>query len=125
MFVLRYLKSFMYFYQVDIKMGEEKIINAYSKLINSDVLKSIYPMLDHISIDKIKDNPNFIGYDMSVNIILNDPTIDKNNMYSMNFDPHYLVEKHLKDLSKYLGLEFHRITFKLYSPDGELLLNWD
>lgn len=106
-------------------MGEEKIINAYSKLINSDLLKSIYPMLDHISIDKIKDNPNFIGYDMSLNIFLNDSTIDKNNMYEMNFDPHYLVEKHLKDLSKYLSLEFHRITFKLYSPDGELLLNWD
>lgn len=115
----------MSIYQVDIKMGEEKLIKAYSKLIDSDVLKSIYPMLDHIYISKIKDNPNFIGYDMSVNIILNDPTIDKNNMYSMNFDPHYLVEKHLKDLSKYLGLEFHRITFKLYSPDGELLLNWD
>jgi hypothetical protein len=43
----------------------------------------------------------------------------------MNFDPHYLVEKHLKELSKYLGLEFHRITFKLFGPDGKLLLNWD
>jgi len=115
----------MFSYQVDINMNDEKIIKAYSKLINSDVLKSIYPMVDNIYISKIKDNPNFIGYDMSVNIILNDPTIDKNNMYSMNFDPHYLVEKHLKDLSKYLGLEFHRIVFKLYSPDGELLLDWD
>ena len=70
----------MSIYQVDIKMGEEKLIKAYSKLIDSDVLKSIYPMLDHIYISKIKDNPNFIGYDMSVNIILNDPTIYNNNM---------------------------------------------
>jgi hypothetical protein len=106
-------------------MGTEKLINAYSKLINSDILKSIYPMLDHIDIVRVKDNPNFKGYDMSVDIFLNDPTIDKNNMYNMNFDPHYLVEKHLKDLSKYLGLDFYKITFKLYSPDAELLLNWE
>jgi hypothetical protein len=88
-------------------MGEEKLIKAYSKLINSDVLKSIYPMLDHID------------------IFLNDSSIDKNNMYVKDFDPHYLVEKHLKDLSKYLGLEFHRITFKLFGPDRDLILNWD
>ena len=62
----------MSIYQVDIKMGEEKLIKAFSKLINSDVLKSIYPMLDHIDIDRVNDNPNFIGYDMSVNIFLND-----------------------------------------------------
>lgn len=106
-------------------MNEKKVITAYSKLINSDVLKSIYPMLDHIDINSIKDNPNFIGYEMSVNIFLNDPIIDKNNMYSRNFDPHYLVEKYLKDLSKYLGIDFHQIKFKLYSPNGELILNWD
>ena len=115
----------MSFYKVDINMGEEKLIKAYSKLINSDVLKSVYPMLDHIDIVKVKDNPNFVGYDMSVDIFLNDSSIDKNNMYTKDFDPHYLVGNHLKNLSKYLGIDFHRITFKLYSPDGELLLNWD
>jgi hypothetical protein len=115
----------MSFYQVNIKMGEEKLIKAFSKLINSDVLKSVYPMLDHIDIVKVKDNPNFVGYDMSVDIFLNDSSIDKNNMYAKDFDPHYLVGNHLKNLSKYLGIDFHRITFKLYSPDGELLLNWD
>ena len=115
----------MSFYKVDINMGEEKLIKAYSKLINSDVLKSVYPMLDHIDIVKVKDNPNFVGYDMSVDIFLNDSSIDKNNMYTKDFDPHYLVGKHLKNLSKYLGLEFHRITFKLFGPDRDLILNWD
>ena len=85
-------------------MGEEKLINAFSKLINSDVLKSIYPMLDNIDIVKVNDNPNFIGYDMSLNIFLNDPSINKNNMYAKDFDPHYLVEKHLKGLSKVRAL---------------------
>jgi hypothetical protein len=38
------------------------------------------------------------------------------------------VYKHIRKDTKevfYIGIGFHRITFKLYSPDGELLLNWD
>jgi hypothetical protein len=45
-------------------------------------------------------------------------------MYKTNFDPFYLVEKHLKDLSKYLGLEFAGIGFKVYGPDKDLILSW-
>jgi hypothetical protein len=112
-------------YQVDINMVDKKIISAYSKLINSDVVKNIYPMIDNIEIIEFKEHPRFNNaYNMSINIYLNDPTITKNNMYEKNFDPFYLVEKHLKDLSNYLGLEFGKIGFKLYGPDGELLLNW-
>lgn len=103
----------------------EKITTAFSKLINSDILKKIYPMLDHIDITRITDNPNFIGYDMSVNIFLNDSSITKHNMYEKDFDPHYLTDKYIKDLSKYLGLDMFNIKFKLYGPDGNLLLNWD
>lgn len=103
----------------------EKITTAFSKLINSDILKKIYPMLDHIDITRITDNPNFIGYDMSVNIFLNDLSITKNNMYEKDFDPHYLTDIYIKELSKYLGLDMNKINFKLYGPDGDLLLNWD
>ena len=62
---------------------------------------------------------------MSVNIFLNDSSITKHNMYEKDFDPHYLTDKYIKDLSKYLGLDMFNIKFKLYGPDGNLLLNWD
>lgn len=112
-------------YQVDINMVDKKIISAYSKLINSDVVKNIYPMIDNIEIIEFKEHPRFNNaYNMSINIYLNDPTITMNNMYKKNFDPFYLVEKHLKDLSKYLGLEFGKIGFKVYGPDKDLILSW-
>lgn len=103
---------------------EEKIIEAFSKLINSDVVKTIYPMIDHIDIVSLKYIPFVFEYDLSINIFLNDPNINRKNMYAMNFDPHYLVSKHLKNLSKYFDITLRYTSYKLYSPDGELLLDW-
>ena len=114
----------MFSYQVDINMNNEKLIKSLTKLLNSDIVKNEYPMIDHVEIANIKDNPNFIGYDGLFIIFLNDPKINKNNMYSMHFDPHYLIDVYLKNLSKYVGIDFHRMNFRLYSPDGELILNW-
>jgi hypothetical protein len=104
---------------------DKKIIHAYSKLINSDIVKNIYPMIDRIEIQGFKGHLRFNdSYDMEVNIYLNDPTITKHNMYEKNFDPHYLVDKHLNDLSKYLGLELGNIRFKVFGPNKNLILNW-
>ena len=46
-------------------------------------------------------------------------------MYEKDFDPHYLTDIYIKELSKYLGLDMIKVNFKLYNPDGDLLLNWD
>ena len=82
-------------------------------------------MIDHVDIISLDKSDRRSGYDLSVSIFLNDPSITKNNMYQKDFDPHYLVEKHIKDLSKYLGIDLNYIGFKLYGPDGDLILNWD
>ena len=102
-----------------------KIITAFSKLINSDVIKNIYPMIDHVDIVSLHESSRHKGYNLSINIFLNDPSITKDNMYTSNFDPHYLAEKHIKDLSKYLGIDLNYIGFKLFGPDKDLILNWD
>jgi hypothetical protein len=103
---------------------DDKIISAFSKIINSDLLKSVYPMVDHIDITSLKKNPLFQGYDMQIKIYLNDPEIDKYNMYRLDFDPHYLGDHHIQNLSKYLGITIRSVGFELYSPDGELFLDW-
>jgi hypothetical protein len=103
----------------------EFLIKSFTKLLNSGLIKSIYPMVDHITITKFKENPNFIAYDMNIDIYLNDSTITKDNMYQKEFDPHYLAEKYVKNLANYLGTQIIRVGFKLFGPDGELLLNWD
>lgn len=124
MFVLQYLKWFTSFYRVSINMEKEIVAKALFKYANSDIIKRVYPMLDRIEIVHINDNIHFVGYDIDINIYLNDPDIDKNNMYTKKFDPHWLVSHHLKKLSKYLGVDIHNIGFKLYNANGELILNW-
>lgn len=101
-----------------------KIISALSKLFNSEIIKSIYPMIDHIDVVMVKDNLAADAQDLEIKIHLNDPEIDKYNMYKKGFDPHYLSDTYLKNYSKYLGVKINRIGWKLYDSDGELILNW-
>jgi hypothetical protein len=104
---------------------DDRLKRAVTKIFNSDIVKNVYPMIDRIEINRMDYNINLMAYDMSVNVFLNDPTIDKNNMYSKNFDPHYLIQKYISELSKYFDLLLHNITFKVFGPDGDLILNWD
>ena len=105
-------------------MEKEIVSKALSKYANSDIIKSVYPMIDHIKIVDVYDNKHFIGYNIKIKIYLNDPDINKNNMYTKKFDPHWLVSHHLKKLSNYLGIDIHNIGFELYNANGELILNW-
>ena len=102
----------------------QRLINGLSKLFNSDLVKSIYPMIDRINNIQIIDTPKREGYDLEVSVYLNDPEIDQYNMYKKEFDPHYLADIHLKNLSNYLGFEFNKVGWKLYDSNGKLILNW-
>ena len=105
-------------------MDKEIVSKALSKYANSDIIKSVYPMIDRIEIVHVYDNKHFEGYDLDILIYLNDPDIDKNNMYIKEFDPHWLTSHYLKSFSKYLGVDIHNIGFELYDANGELILNW-
>jgi hypothetical protein len=45
-------------------------------------------------------------------------------MYELNFDPHYLAEHHIKQFSKYLGLDLPTVNFSVYGPDKNLITYW-
>jgi hypothetical protein len=102
---------------MDNIIRDEKLARAYSKLINSSVIKSIYPMLDHIDIVEFEKNPISKGYDMKINIFINDPEIKSNNMYSLGFDPYYLTDYHLHELAKYLALKIRAVHFRVYDTN--------
>lgn len=108
-----------------MSMEKNKIKDAYLKLINSDMLKKIYPMLDHIDIVGFNKNTFFSGYDLSVDIFVNDSDMTENNMYQSDFDPHWLTEHHLKKLAKYLGLVIRSVRFNVYDNYGRLITSWD
>ena len=113
----------MFFCKGGTKM-KEKLIKGFEKLINSDVIKNIYPMIDHIDITSVDEHPLYAGYIIFVKIYLNDPSINEDNMFELNFDPHWLTEHHIKQFSKYLGIDLVNINFAVYGPDNKLITYW-
>ena len=106
-------------------MNKETIINAFSKYANSDVIKKIYPMIDRIDVWDVRENIHFVGYDIHINIFLNDPDVVLGNMYVKGFDPHWLASHYLKNFSKYIGIDVIQVKFKIFDSEGKLMLNWD
>jgi hypothetical protein len=53
-------------------------------------------------------------------IFLNDSSINGDNMYVKNFDPHYLVDKHVRDVIPFLGLDKRiKIFGHVMNPKGK------
>ena len=113
------------FQSLFIVMVTNTIKNAYLKLINSDIIKNVYPMVDHIDIVEFKKLPQLSIYDLSVNIFVDDLDMTVENMYDSNFDPHWLTDHYLKNIAKYIGLSIRIVRFKVYDNYGRLITSWD
>jgi hypothetical protein len=104
-----------------------KILN---KLINSPLIKDIYPMIDNVESKVIWDgDEDHPFYRIKLNFILNDPTINDENLYVKGFDPHYLIDYYLMDLLKMAGINrntgtIENIFFTVTGPDGEHIYGW-
>ncbi len=105
-------------------MIEDFQLKGLRKILNSDILKGIYPMLDHIDVWYMgtKNRQTWREIPMyHVEIYLNDPSITEDNMYDKEFDPHYLIDHHLKNYLSYLGIDrgSQIFSFNVYSPSGD------
>ena len=100
-------------------------IKGLEKLVNSSAIKDIYPMVDHL---EIRHDEDFItqrgNRRIDVDIFLNDPTINKENMYDIEFDPHYLAEYHIKSYFPYFNLNNIIIDYIVWGPDGNIVYSW-
>ena len=105
---------------------EKKLVKGLEKLINSDVIKSVYPMIDHIDIKNVKFNSNNFksGYIINLDIVVDNPDITEDNMYDFDFDPHYLVDHYIRDLSQYLSIKIFAIFFTVHNLEGDLIHEW-
>ena len=105
---------------------ESSIRSALGKLINSDAIKNIYPMVDHIDISNMslysKNGKPY--YVMTLDIVVNDSLMTKENMFDSDFDPHWMVDKYIVDLSKYLSINFRNIFFTVHNLEGDLIYEW-
>jgi len=106
-------------------MIKEFKIKGLEKLVNSSVIKDIYPMVDRII---IRDDNYETGRGnklISVDIFLNDENITKENMYDREFDPHYLIDYHIKSYFPYFNLKKIVMDFIVWGPDGDIIYSWN
>jgi hypothetical protein len=106
---------------------DKRLVKGFEKLINSDVIKHIYPMIDHIDIKNFRWNPYGTkpGYLLNLDIVVDSPDMTEDNMYDLDFDPHYLADKHIRDLSKYLSIDIFSIFFTVHNLEGDLIHEWN
>lgn len=101
--------------------------NILHKLMNSDYIKSIYPMVDNIETRMDWDGDDeFPFYDIELIVHLTDPDIRTFNMYEKGFDPHYLIDNHMMFLFKMVGINrntaiIDQVYIKVVGPDGEIV----
>ena len=103
-------------------------IKGLEKIVNSSAIMDIYPMVDHIEIRHEDTGASGFGMDLDridVDIFLNDSNITSDNMYDMELDPHYLIEKYLKQYFPYFDISYAIIDFIVWSPDGEVIHSWN
>lgn len=101
-------------------------IKGLEKLVNSSAIKDIYPMVDRIDIRYDGDLYNPRGWGgLEIDIFVNDPTITEENMYEKEFDPHYLVEYHIKQYFPYFNIDKLILSFIVWNPDGDIIFSWN
>jgi hypothetical protein len=98
-------------------MGNESLKLAIEKLINSKLIKKVYPMLDSIKVTDLNENKDTI----TLKIIVDDENMDANNMFDKEFDPHYLIDYHMNRILKYLGLKIPNTFFDIYTTSGKFI----
>ena len=62
---------------------------------------------------------------MEFDIFVNDPTITKENMYEKEFDPHYLVEHHIKQYLPYFNIDKSVLNFIVWDLDGNIITSFE
>jgi hypothetical protein len=93
------------------------------KLLNSKLIKRVYPMVDHIKTRVIWDgDEEYPFYDISVRIYVNDEDMTTFNMYEKGLDPHYLIDFYMMDLIKMVSVsrrDINQLYIRVIGQNGE------
>lgn len=76
------------------------IKKALESGINSSLVLSSYPMVEKIIVTHFDEDRSY----MDLKIYLNDPTINNQNFYEKEFDPHWLTDHYIKNILPYFGV---------------------
>ena len=99
-----------------INEGEEDVSKMMDRIIDHTGIREIYPMIGKVIVKEIEPlNSVFFFFQ------LNDPSIDGENMYKKGFDPHYLIDRHLKKYLGLFGFKNKKVGYIVAAPDGEVI----
>ena len=108
-------------------MIENTQIKGLEKLLNSDVIKNIYPIVGEIEIHN-SDNPfdvleDTLHLNIYLNIYLNEPKEEDDLWDKFNFDEHWMVDHHIRRLLPYLGIDNDKtsIRFSVYDTNMDMI----
>jgi hypothetical protein len=103
-------------------MTDNILKNRITKLLNSGLIQKIYPMVKDIKVDSVDED--VLSSYMHLTMLVDDD-ITYDNMYEKEFDPHYLVQYHVKNLLPYVSVKVDYIGWDVYTTDGKYVAGYD
>jgi hypothetical protein len=99
-------------------------IKGLKKLLNSDVIKNIYPIVDKIEVHNSNKPLDVLEDTLHLNIYLNQP-IEYGDVFGNipQFDEHWMVDHHVRRLLPYLGIDNDKtlIRFSVYDTNMDMI----
>lgn len=97
---------------------------SLQKLINSDIIKNIYPVIGNIDVHYYESESSIIRDYLILDIYLNNPDANKDNMWDeFKLDQHYLIDHHIRKLLPYIGIDNNQTGFRyrIYDTDFNIV----
>lgn len=99
-------------------------IKGLEKLVNSEVIKDIYPIISEIEVYNSENPFEVLEDTLHLNIYLNEPIDHGDDLWSKHqFDEHWMVDHHIRKLLPYLGIDNNKtsIRFNIYDSNIEMI----
>jgi hypothetical protein len=105
-------------------MIDKSQIKGLEKLVNSDIIKNIYPVIGKIDVRYFERKHWMINDYLIFDIYLNDPEANKDNYWGkFQLDQYYLIDHHIRKLLPYIGINNDNTGFRyrMYDTDFNII----
>lgn len=100
-------------------------IKGLEKLVNSGIIKNIYPVIGNINVNYYERKHSWmINNYLIFDIYLNDPKANEENLWDeFKLDQHYLIDHHIRKLLPYIGIDNEKtgIRYRIYDTDFNII----
>ena len=103
-------------------------IKGLEKLVNSDVIKNIYPIISEIEVHNSENPFEVLEDTLHLNIYLKVAIEHGDDLWDkFQFDEHWMVDHHIRRLLPYLGIDNNKtsIRFNIYDSNIDMIVTND